>query len=59
MARLDDCERQIVYLTYFEGWTQREIGVRLGLGQVQVSRRLRSALDRLRAAAEAAHTTAA
>jgi RNA polymerase sigma-B factor len=59
MARLDDCEREIVYLTYFEGWTQREIGVRLGLGQVQVSRRLRAALDRLRAAANAARTSAA
>lgn len=59
MACLDDYQREIVYLTYFEGWTQREIGVRLGLGQVQVSRRLRSALDRLRAAADAAHTSAA
>jgi RNA polymerase sigma-B factor len=59
MAQLDDCERQIVYLTYFEGWTQREIGVRLGLGQVQVSRRLRAALDRLRGAVEAARTNAA
>ncbi len=59
MARLDDCEREIVYLTYFEGWTQREIGVRLGLGQVQVSRRLRTALGRLRAALDTARTTAA
>jgi RNA polymerase sigma-B factor len=59
MARLDDCERQIVYLTYFEGWTQREIGVRLGLGQVQVSRRLRAALERLRAAADTARSPAA
>ena len=59
LARLDDCDRQIVYLTYFEGWTQREIGMRLGLGQVQVSRRLRAALDRLRPAAAAVHTPAA
>jgi RNA polymerase sigma-B factor len=59
MARLDDCDRQIVYLTYFEGWTQREIGVRLGLGQVQVSRRLRAALEHLRATVDTARTPAA
>ncbi len=59
LSELDDCDRQIVYLTYFEGWTQREIGTRLGLGQVQVSRRLRAALERLRAAADSGQTHAA
>lgn len=59
IARLDAIDRDIVYLTYFEGWTQREIGVRLGLGQVQVSRRLRAALDMLRVAASDGLTSAA
>jgi RNA polymerase sigma-B factor len=59
IARLDPCDREIVYLTYFEGWTQREIGVRLGLGQVQVSRRLRAALDHLRLVAGDARSPAA
>lgn len=59
IARLDPCDREIVYLTYFEGWTQREIGVRLGLGQVQVSRRLKSALDQLRLVADDARSAAA
>ena len=48
LARLGERERFVVYLTYFEGWTQNEIGARLGLGQVQVSRVLRAALDSLR-----------
>lgn len=48
LTRLGERERFVVYLTYFEGWTQREIGSRLGLGQVQVSRILRGALASLR-----------
>jgi len=59
IARLDPCDREIVYLTFFEGWTQREIGSRLGLGQVQVSRRLRAALDQLRLAANSGLSPAA
>ena len=59
IARLDAVDRDIVYLTFFEGWTQREIGTRLGLGQVQVSRRLRAALDQLRVAANEGLTPAA
>ena len=59
IARLDETDRDIVYLTYFEGWTQREIGSRLGLGQVQVSRRHRAALELLRALAASARTEAA
>ena len=59
LARLDPCDRDIVYLTFFEGWTQREIGSRLGLGQVQVSRRLKAALDQLRVAANEGRAHAA
>ena len=33
---------------FYDELTQREIGERLGIGQVQVSRLLRSALERLR-----------
>lgn len=43
-------DRQIVYWRFFEGCTQSEIGARLGIGQVQVSRLLKAALERLREA---------
>lgn len=42
--RLDERRRQILLWRFFEGRTQSEIGQRLGIGQVQVSRLLRSAL---------------
>lgn len=41
-------DRQIIYWRFFEECTQSEIGERLGVGQVQVSRLLKSALARLR-----------
>jgi RNA polymerase sigma-B factor len=40
-------DRQLLYLRFFEDCTQAEIGDRLGLRQVAVSRRLRVALHRL------------
>ena len=46
---LDERRRRIVLWRFFEGCTQTEIGERLGIGQVQVSRLLRSALVELRA----------
>jgi RNA polymerase sigma-B factor len=48
IGSLDARDRQIVYWRFFEECTQREIGDRLGIGQVQVSRLLRSALTQLR-----------
>lgn len=42
-------ERQIIYWRFFEERTQSEIGARLGVGQVQVSRLLKAALGKLRA----------
>ncbi len=48
LAVLDERMRKIVYWRFFEECTQREIGRRLGIGQVQVSRLLRSALAQLR-----------
>lgn len=44
---LPERERRIVELRFFEGRTQLEIGERVGLSQVHVSRVLRSSLDRL------------
>lgn len=44
-------ERAIVALRFVEDLTQSEIATRLGLSQMQVSRLLRRALDRLRSAA--------
>jgi RNA polymerase sigma-B factor len=41
-------KRSIVYMCFYEGRTQQEIGEELGVSQVQVSRLLRSALDELR-----------
>ena len=52
LARVDAQDRHIIFLTYFEDWTQRQIGAHLGIGQVQVSRRLKAALTQLRSLAE-------
>jgi RNA polymerase sigma-B factor len=45
-------ERKIVHMRFIDDLTQQEIGDRIGISQMQVSRLLRSALDRLREAAE-------
>ena len=42
-------EREIVTLRFVEGLTQSEIGARVGLSQMQVSRLLRATLEALRA----------
>ena len=39
--------RDVVHMTYFEDLSQTEIAQRLGISQMQVSRRLRKALDQL------------
>jgi RNA polymerase sigma-B factor len=48
IAALPAAERIAVVLYYFHGRKQREIGVVLGCSQMQVSRLLRRALERLR-----------
>jgi RNA polymerase sigma-B factor len=48
---LSQREREIVRLRYSEDLTQRDIGRRVGLSQMQVSRILRDAVDKLRAVA--------
>jgi RNA polymerase sigma-B factor len=47
---LDARQRRIVHLRYFAGLSQAEIARELGLSEMQVSRALRSALERLRGA---------
>ncbi|HEX8067262.1 MAG TPA: SigB/SigF/SigG family RNA polymerase sigma factor [Thermoleophilaceae bacterium] len=47
MAHLSSRERAIVAMRFFEDLTQSEIAARLGVSQMQVSRLLRRALDRL------------
>ncbi len=49
LEHLDDRSQKIVLWRFYEGCTQSEIGARLGIGQVQVSRLLQAALNRLRA----------
>jgi RNA polymerase sigma-B factor len=43
-------ERRILHLRFFAGLSQAEIADEVGLSQIQVSRLIRSSLDRLRAA---------
>lgn len=38
MERLDEREKKIIYLRYYEGKTQTEISGEVGLSQAQVSR---------------------
>lgn len=49
---LDDRSRAVVALRFGAGLSQREIAARLGISQMQVSRLLRAALDRLADRAE-------
>ena len=46
---LPERERQICQLRFFDELTQREIGDRVGISQMHVSRLLRTSLDRMRA----------
>jgi RNA polymerase sigma-B factor len=47
VAELRPKERQALHLRFHEGLTQREIGDEIGVSQMQVSRLLRSALNKL------------
>ena len=46
LAALDERERRIVELRFFDGLTQSEIAARIGISQMHVSRLLRRALAR-------------
>jgi RNA polymerase sigma-B factor len=52
MRALTDRQREILRLRFGEDLTQSEIGERVGLSQMQISRLLRQAIGRLREAAE-------
>jgi RNA polymerase sigma-B factor len=49
LANLKEELKAVVTMTYFEDLSQAEIATRLGISQMQVSRRLRKALDLLHA----------
>jgi len=51
MVALTDREREVVWLRFEDDLTQQEIGERIGVSQMQVSRILREATDKLRALA--------
>ncbi|MCS7224604.1 MAG: SigB/SigF/SigG family RNA polymerase sigma factor [Armatimonadetes bacterium] len=48
LSVLDQRERSIVEMTYFQGLTQQEIAKKLGISQMHVSRLLRRALEKMR-----------
>jgi RNA polymerase sigma-B factor len=52
MRVLSDREREVLHLRFSEDLTQSEIGLRVGVSQMHVSRLIRQALTRLREAAE-------
>jgi RNA polymerase sigma-B factor len=54
---LSDREREILKLRFAEDLTQSEIGERVGVSQMHVSRLLRQAVSRLRDAAQASENT--
>jgi len=49
MARLNEKQREVLVLRFFENLSQREVAQRLGISQMSVSRTERSALEQLRA----------
>jgi RNA polymerase sigma-B factor len=59
MAVLSDREREVLRLRFAEDLTQSEIGARVGVSQMHVSRLIRQAIGRLRQAAEDARDDAA
>lgn len=47
ISKLDEIERQLVVLNYYEGLNQREISEKLNISQMQVSRKLKKAISKL------------
>ena len=48
MEKLDERERKILFLRYYEGKTQTEISAEVGISQAQVSRQEKNAIGELR-----------
>jgi RNA polymerase sigma-B factor len=59
MSVLSDREREILRLRFAEDLTQTEIGQRVGLSQMHISRLLRNAVTRLRETAQASENPTA
>jgi RNA polymerase sigma-B factor len=55
---LSDREREVLRLRFVEDLTQSEIGHRVGLSQMHISRLLRQAIARLSEAAQPSETPA-
>src|SRR5919106_4481318 len=49
LRALDDRERRILHLRFFEGLTQSQIAQQVGISQMHVSRLIRRALEKIRA----------
>jgi RNA polymerase sigma-B factor len=47
-AALDDRERFILHLRFFEGLTQSQIASRVGISQMHVSRLIRRSLQKIK-----------
>ncbi|WP_027414840.1 sigma-70 family RNA polymerase sigma factor [Aneurinibacillus terranovensis] len=45
---LDEQQRTVIHYVYYEEWSQRQIGEKLGISQMQVSRILRKTLQQMR-----------
>ena len=45
---LDDRERKILHLRFFEGLTQSQIAQQIGISQMHVSRLIRRSLEKIR-----------
>lgn len=56
LATLTDEERELLWLRFVDGLTQRAISERLGVSQMQVSRKLGRIIDALRASMDAEDT---
>ena len=52
LGELDETEKELIELRYFQDMTQTQIAGRLGISQVQVSRMERKILLRMRQASE-------
>jgi RNA polymerase sigma-B factor len=48
LQALDERERRIVHLRFFEGLTQSQIAYEIGISQMHVSRLIRRALEKMR-----------
>ena len=48
IKKLDDRERNIMYLRFMQGKTQMEVASEIGISQAQVSRIEKGALDRIK-----------